>query len=149
MEDLNCLMTQTSTSVADLTPFANTLHLYIPPCLRTLAALNRCETCFNWVWILQLTQHNFACTWTVQDTWSIYIVHPESPWTKDASGRSNFFASGRLIFCAQTHADARWHRRMHTDEHRRMQIFSAAFFVQSAICLGLEPLSPPILVPCW
>ena len=40
------------------------------------------------------------------------------------------------------------HTQTHADERRRMQNFSAAFFVQSAICLGLEPLSPPILVPC-
>ena len=35
------------------------------------------------------------------------IVRPESPWTKDASGRRNLLcldASGHLIFCTQTHA---------------------------------------------
>jgi len=35
------------------------------------------------------------------------------------------------------------------DERKRMQNFSAAFFVRAVICLGLESLSPPILVPCW
>ena len=54
-------------------------------------------------------------------------------------------ASGRLFFCAQTHVDGR--RRMHADERRRKQNFSAAFFVQAVICLGLESLSPPILTP--
>ena len=133
MEDLNCLMTQTSTSVADLTPFANTLHLYIPPCLRTLAALNRCETCFNWVWILQLTQHNFACTWTVQDTWSIYIVHPESPWTKDAA-----------IFCVRTFnflcTDACGRTLTQTHAHGRTQTYANFFScILCPICYMFRP----------
>ena len=69
------------------------------------------------------------------------IVRSESPWTKDTSGRRNFWrldASGRLIFCAQMHADAHRRRRTHADEHRRMQNFSAAFFVQAVVCLGLK-----------
>ena len=43
-------------------------------------ALNKCQECFklvwsvlNWVWILQLTQHNL--TWTVQNTWNKTIWH--------------------------------------------------------------------------
>ena len=44
------------------------------PTLPGNRALSRCE-CFKQVWILQLTQHNFACTWTVQDTWSITTWH--------------------------------------------------------------------------
>ena len=35
---------------------------------------------------------------------------------------------------------------MHADECRRIQNFSAAFFVQAVICLAPETLSPPILV---
>ena len=34
---------------------------------------HKCEACFNWMWILQLTEHKFA--WTVQDTWSVTIWH--------------------------------------------------------------------------
>ena len=67
------------------------------------------------------------------DTKLVAIVHPESPWTKDASGR--------LIFWVQTHADTRRRRRTHADERRRMQNSSAAFYVQAFICLGLESLS--------
>ena len=32
----------------------------------------------------------------------------------------------------------------HADECRRMQNFSAAFFVQTVVCLGLESLSLPV-----
>ena len=38
---------------------------------------------------------------------------------------------------------------MHTDTRRRMLNSSAAFYVHTVIFLGLESLSPPILVPCW
>ena len=72
-----CLMPSVNTVV--------TLHGHIKEAARTLrkqdptfpenCALNRCKVHFNLVWNLQLTQHKFACTWTVQDTWSITIRH--------------------------------------------------------------------------
>ena len=75
------------------------------------------------------------------------IVHPESPWTKDTPGRRDFLRLDARTFhflCAdthtQTHMDARRrrHRRTLADECRRMQNFSAAFYVQAIICLGLK-----------
>ena len=54
-------------------------------------------------------------------------------------------ASRRLIFCVQMHAP----RCTHTDEHKRIHNSSATFHVQAVTWLGLESLSPAILVPCW
>jgi len=64
-----------------------------------------------------------------QYTLQVYIVHPESPWTKDASGRRDFFASrcvrtiNFLCTDAQTHA----RRRTLADERRRIQNFQLHF----------------------
>ena len=58
------------------------------PALPEKGVLNRCEACFNWVWTVQLTRH-IACTWTVQDIWSIAIghgIHALSIKTKEKSG---------------------------------------------------------------
>jgi len=48
-----------------------------------------------------------------------HIVHPESPWTKDASRRRDPFASRRVRTFNHLHADER--RRTHADARTRMQ----------------------------
>ena len=47
------------------------------------------------------------------------IVHPESPWTKDASRRRDPFASRRVRTFNRLHADER--RRTHADARTRTQ----------------------------
>ena len=56
------------------------------PTLPENRALNRCEARFNLVWNLQLTQHNFACTWTVQDTWTVTIYDTKSMVKQQSQG---------------------------------------------------------------
>ena len=70
--------------------------------------------------VLLISQHssNSGCYFVSSVCRDVSIVHPECPWTKDASERRNFLrldASGHLIFCAQTHAC----RRMRTHANER------------------------------
>ena len=48
--------------------------------------------------------------------------------------------------CTQTHVDADARTRTNADVSKIFQLDSS---FQAVTCLGLEPLSPPILVPCW
>ena len=86
---------------------------------------------------------------------AIAIVHPESPWTKDTFRHRVPVVSRCVRMFNFLCADARRHRHTHTRRRRRRCThvdeckFLATFHVQTVICLGLESLSPPILVPCW
>ena len=76
-----------------------------------------------------ITPHSTSCSFvnTIDKKtpyWHISIVHPKSPWTKDASGCRDLLcldASRRLIFCAQMHADSR--RRTLADNADACKIF--------------------------
>ena len=96
------------------------------------------------------------------------IVHLESPWTKDLSGRRNFLrldASRRLIFCAQTNAcrrtrtdadvhgrtqtDADWHghRRTHADNADMCKIFQLHSLSKLLYVWALSLLPPHHSLP--
>ena len=76
------------------------------------------------------------------------IVHSESPWTKDTSGRRNFLrldASGRLIFCAQMHADA--HRCTQTQTHARGRTQTHAKIFSCILCPSCCMFRPWVSLP--
>ena len=68
------------------------------------------------IMIHQYIKVNYFLSTCISDHLILHIVHPESPWTKDASGRRHFLrldASGRLIFCVHTHACRQTQTQMH------------------------------------